>query len=158
MMKKQFFAVTFILSLAFASTAQAGGIPPNLKFTHIVSSGASPNRLNARNATYQFELHVVGKALSSISIELPPEIKANGEVDVTAQAGIQPKASVSLNGNKETITFSELIPPETTLIFYLHGVNNSGFQRIHLLPISGKLDGINQDLSFGMVRIQINDK
>lgn len=71
-MKRLITATTLTLAIvSLASVAQASGSLRDSNLPHLGNGGASPNNARARFATHHFEVHIQGKALSELSINLP---------------------------------------------------------------------------------------
>lgn len=147
------------LALAFIApvpAAQAHGVLRNTKVTHLMSSGAHPNSAHALTSTYYFTLHVAGKPLSQLSLDLPEDIKATQGIEVQDSSGQILDTKLSWNNQMATIAFAQPVSPENTLKVSLKGVQTSGFEShsaIWLLPVSGQSVGLNAEIPFGLVRI-----
>ena len=73
--KKLVYATAFTFLLASNAPATvAGGAMRNANIYHLIHSGA-----------YHFEVHVQGKALSALTIDLPDHVKMRSGIDVTNQ-------------------------------------------------------------------------
>jgi hypothetical protein len=148
------------LTLAFIASvpaAQAAGVLRNATVTHLVSSGAHPNSAHALTSTYYFTLHVAGKPLSQLSIDVPEDIKSTQGIEVQDSSGQILDTKLSWKNQMATITFAQPVSPENTLKVSLKEVQTSGFAKSHstiwLLPVSGQSVGLNAEIPFGLVRI-----
>ncbi|HBL11690.1 MAG TPA: hypothetical protein DD379_09820 [Cyanobacteria bacterium UBA11162] len=154
-MKKLIYAATFTLVLAsFAPAVQAAGSLPNAKVPHLVHSSAHPNDALVPNATHHFEVHVQGKGLSELSIDLPQGVSIRNGIEVTNQSGQKINAEVSINDKKATVVFAQPVEPDTTLSINMQGVKTPGYSYTWQYRVYGKLVGINQEISLGSARIQ----
>ena len=148
------------LTLAFIASvpaAQASGVLRDATVTHLVSSGAHPNSAHALTSTYYFTLHVAGKPLSQLSIDLPEDITETPRIEVQDSSGQILDTKIFVNHQLATITFAQPVSPEKTLKVSLKGVQTSGFAKSHssiwLLPASGQSVGLKAEIPFGIVRI-----
>ena len=124
-------AIPFGIASLYASIAPAAwatGVRGDSKFTHFVESAAYPDNARAPLATHEIELHVVGRALSQLSIDLPEGINVKNGIEITDKSGKKIDATASINGKKATVAFTQPVPPETILLISLKGITNSDFQ------------------------------
>lgn len=154
-MKKLIYAAAFTLMLASNAPATvAGGAMQNANFPHLVHSGAHPNKARFQGATHHFEVHVQGKALSALAIDLPDDVKLRSGIEVTNQSGQKIESQVSVNNRKATVFFSQPVSPDTTISIDLLGIRTPGYSRNWMYTISGKMVGINAEILLGTVLIQ----
>ena len=154
-MKKLIFAATFIMVTASLTPAiQAAGSLPNAKVPHLVHSNAHPNNARVLSATHHFEVHVQGKALSELSIDLPKGVSIRRGIEVMNQSGQKVEAQVSVNDRKVTVVFSQPVAPDTTLSIDMRGVTTSGYDNTWLYRVYAKLVDVNAEIPLGLARIQ----
>lgn len=164
-MKKPNSPVTFILaipagiaSLYISSVpALAGGVLRNANAPHIVHSNAHPNGTRAPISTNHFEVHVQGKELSQLSVDIPDGVEVSDRIVVTDQNGKKIDSNVSLKDRRATVIFAQPIPTETTLSISMKGVKTSFFSRggrTLLYPIYGRSVGMTEDVRIGIAQIQ----
>lgn len=164
-MRKLIKPVTFIsaipvgiASLYISSVpALAGGILRDANAPHIVHSSAHPNGVRVPISTNHLEVHVQGKELSQLSIDIPEGVEVSDRILVTDQTGKKIDSNVSLKDRRATIIFAQPVPAETTLSISMKGVKTpftSRGGRIMLYPVYGRSVGMTQDIRIGMARIQ----
>ena len=160
-MKKLMFLGT-LLATTFASVSATLATPslPTLPAPHIDATEAIPNNKSASKPTYFFEVHVQGHTLSSVTIDLPEGIKVGGDINVVDQLNRSVGATVTPQGNKATISFSQPIAIGTTLNFYMREMSIAWNQKdsIHLIPVSARFASLGADIPLGLVRIQTYGK
>lgn len=154
-MKKLIYAAVFTVMLASNAPATiAGGAMQNANVPHLIHSGAHPNQARFQGATHHFEVHVQGKALSSMTIDLPDDVKMRSGIEITNQSGQKIESQVSVNNRKATVVFSQPVSPDTTISIDLLGIRTPGYSRNWMYAISGKMVGINAEIPLGTVLIQ----
>lgn len=164
-MKKLIPPVTFIsaipagiASLYISSVpALAGGILRDANAPHIVHSSAHPNGVRVPISTNHLEVHVQGKELSQLSIDIPEGVEVSDRILVTDQTGKKIDSNVSVKDRRATIIFAQPIPPETTLSISMKGVKTSFISRggrTFLYPVYGRSVGMTEDTLIGMGRVQ----
>ena len=160
-MKKLMFLGT-VLAATFASVSATFATPrlPNLPAPHIDATEAIPNNKGASSSTYFFQVHVQGHTLSSVTIDLPEEIKVGGTISVVDQLNRSVEATVTPKGNKATVSFAQPIAIGTTLNFYMRDISIAWNKKdlIHLIPVSAKFANLDADIPLGLVRIQTYGK
>lgn len=155
-MKKLIYAAAFTLAIASSVPALAGGALRDAKAPHLVHSGAHPNNARVSSATHHFEVHVQGRDLSQLFVDVPEGIKVSDRIVVTNNSGKKIDATVSENDRRVTIAFSQPVPIGTTLSVSMKGVKTSFSLRgrTWLYPVSGRSVGMTADVPFGLARIQ----
>lgn len=126
------------------------------KITHLGNSAAIPSNSRFQGAIHNFEVHVQGKALSELSIDLPKGVSIRKGIDVTNKSGQKIETAVSVNDRKASVLFTQPVPPETTLLIKMRGVsvNTLGYRHIWMYRFYGKMVGLNAEISLGSARIQ----
>lgn len=154
-MKKLIYAAVFTFVLASNAPATvAGGAMQNANIPHLIHSGAHPNKARFQGATHHFEVHVQGKALSALVIDLPDDVKMRSGIEITNQSGQKIESQVSVNNRKATVVFSQPVSPDTTISIDMLGIRTPGYSRNWMYTISGKMVGINAEIPLGTVLIQ----
>lgn len=155
-MQKLIYAATFTFMLVSSiPSAYAGGSSrSDAKVPHILESGAYPNSASTPYATHHFTIHVQGKSLSELSIDLPEYVSILQGIEVTNQSGQKIDAKVSVNNRIATIVFSKSVQPDTTLSIEMKGVNTLGIDNTWHYRVYGKMVGINEEIPLGTARIQ----
>ncbi len=154
-MKKLIYAAVFTFVLASNAPATvAGGAMQNANIPHLIHSGAHPNKARFQGATHHFEVHVQGKALSALVIDLPDDVKMRSGIEITNQSGQKIESQVSVNNRKATVVFSQPVSPDTTISIDLLGIRTPSYSRNWMYTISGKMVGINAEIPLGTVLIQ----
>lgn len=154
-MKKLIYATAFTLFLASNVPASvAGGAMQNANIPHLVHGGAHPNKARFQGATHHFEVHVQGRALLALTIDLPEDVKMRDSIEITNQSGQKIESQVSVNNRKVTVVFSQPVSPDTTISIDLRGIDTPGYSRNWMYAISGKMVGINAEIPLGTVLIQ----
>ena len=77
-------AVFALILASSISAAKATGIPGDSQSPHIVGGRSYPDYPTWR-AFHDFEVHVQGKALLALTIDLPDHVKMCSGIDVTNQ-------------------------------------------------------------------------
>lgn len=152
---KKLIAITTALALASMSAipaARATGVAGDAKVPHVTGSGANPEDAHFYPSTYYFRLHVAGRSLSQLSIEIPQDVQFGKTIKVTDQSGKKFDATVSFESRKATIAFAQPIAPDTKLRIAINGVVNR-FPKTEELSIMGRLEGLNAEIPLGTVRI-----
>lgn len=139
---------TVLISADYAS-ARAG------RFTHIDSTFQFPSS-KARNFRHTIRLHIPqeGRAISQLSIEVPPGLTVRNNITISDQSGRRIKANTSVNGNKIILAFPELVAPGTRLNIDLNKVIRRGFSNGWLYSVSEKNPGINADIPIGVAQFR----
>jgi hypothetical protein len=155
-MKTLIYAAAFMLAITpSVPAALAGGALRDAKAPHLVHSGAHPNNARLPSATHHFEVHLQGKDLSQLSVDLPEGIKVKRGIEVTDQSGKKLDATVSAHDRRVTIAFFQPVTSGTRLSVSLKGVETLYLQRrIWLYPVYGRSVDMNADMRLGIARIQ----
>lgn len=82
-MKKLIYTVAFTLVLASSVPAAFAKNLNDAKASHLGNSSAFPNDSAASDATHKFEVHVQGKAVSELAINVPEGVKVKRGIEVT---------------------------------------------------------------------------
>jgi hypothetical protein len=153
-MKKLIYTVTFTLVLASSVTTAWAKNPNDAKFSHLGNSAAVPNVARIPDATHKFDVHVQGKALSELVIDLPEGISINKGIEVQNKLGQKIPTTVSINNKKATVAFSEPIVPGTTISIRMKVVNTPDYKGTWHYPVSVKKVGMKEAIPLGLARIQ----
>lgn len=155
---KKLMYVSAALTLAIVSSVPAAwaagrshefyGVGP-----HIFNSAANPNYARIQGATHYFQVHVEGRPLLELSIDLPEEVDVTKGIEVTNESGQKVDAQASVNDGKATIAFSQPVQPDTTLSINLRGVNTPGYSRHWIYQVYGRMVGLNATIPLGPARI-----
>ncbi|MBE9106197.1 DUF2808 domain-containing protein [Nostoc sp. B(2019)] len=158
-MKKLIYAVVF--TLAFTSSVDAvfaSGKPGDFSASHLMKSAATPNTTYATDATHKFEVHVQGKPLAGLTINLPEGVKIDRGIEVKNQSGQKIPTTVSINGQKATVAFSQPIDPETKLSILMRGVNTQtyepGYGATWQYQVYANQVGFTQEIPLGLALVQ----
>lgn len=154
MMKKLIEALAFTLVIAsLAPSVRAEGSLPDAKIPHLLRSGAHPNSAMVSDATHYFEIHVQGRSISELAIDLPEGISIEKSIEVVNESGQKLDAQVSIAPRKATVVFSQPVEPDTTLSIEMQGINTPGYDSTWQYRIYSKLVGLNREISLGSVQI-----
>ncbi|MBW4623367.1 MAG: DUF2808 domain-containing protein [Cyanosarcina radialis HA8281-LM2] len=155
-MKRLIYAATLTLTLtSLVGAAYADEVSrEHPRATQIIHSGAHPNSQKTPNATYHFELHVGGNALSQLEIDLPDGIDVPKQIEVTDRSGERIDATVSIDNQKAAIAFARPISPGTILSVSLQGIEIPQSRGVWHYPIYGRFVGLTAPIPLGTVRIQ----
>ncbi|MEA5625189.1 DUF2808 domain-containing protein [Nostoc sp. UHCC 0251] len=82
----------------------------------------------AKDATHKFEVHVQGKPLAGLTINLPEGVKIDRGIEVKNQSGQKIPTTISINEQKATVAFSQPINPETKLSILMRGINTPMYE------------------------------
>ena len=146
-----------IASLYLSSVpALAGGVLRDANAPHIVHSSTHPNGVHVPITTNHLEVHVQGKELSQLSIDIPEGVEVSDRIVVTDQTGKKIDSNVSIKDERATIVFSQPIPLETTLSISMKNVKTPFLSRGRTLlyPVYGRSVGMTEDVRIGMAQIQ----
>jgi hypothetical protein len=158
-MKHLIYATTLILAIvSLAPVAQAFGTLRDANFPHLGNGGATPNNARLLNATHYFEIHIQGKALTELSIDLPEGVSIPKKIEVKNQSGQKIDAKVSVNNRTATIAFAQPISPETTLSINMRGINTSGYSKTWVYQVYGKMVGLTSQIALGPAWVQTYGK
>jgi hypothetical protein len=158
-MKRLIYATTLTLAIvSLAPVAQASGSLRDSTLPHLGNGGASPNNAHARYATHHFEIHVQGKALSELSIDLPEGVSIPKEIDVKNQSNQKIDAKVSVNNRTALVVFAQPVPPETTLSINMRDVNTLGYSKTWIYRVYGKMVGLTSKIPLGPAWVQTYSK
>lgn len=158
-MKRLIYATTLILAIvSLAPVAQASGSLRDVNFPHLGNAGATPNNARILNATHYFAVHVQGKALSELSIDLPEGVSIPKKIEVKNQSGQKIDAKVSVNNRTATVTFAQAVSPETMLSINMQGVNTSGYGKTWVYQVYGKMVGLTSQIALGPAWVQTYGK
>lgn len=154
-MKKLIYTAVSILTIAsLAPTALATGRPGDSKASHLMDSAAYPLSASFRGATHQFEIHVQGRPISELSIDLPEEVSIRRGIKVTDGSGKKVDAKVSVNGRKATAVFSQPVAPDTVLSVSLQGVETPGYGNTWTYRVYTKDAGLTAEIPLGTALIR----
>jgi hypothetical protein len=158
-MKRLIYATTLTLAIvSLAPVAQAFGSLRESTLPHLGKGSASPNYARAISATHYFAVHVQGKALSELSIDLPEGVSIPKKIEVKNQSGQKVDAKVSVNNRTATVVFAQPVPPETTLSVNMQGVNTPGYSKNWLYQVYGKMVGLTAEIPLGPAWVQTYGK
>lgn len=142
-----------LISVAFAPTAQAAGIAGNTRVPHVVSATGSMNNGRFQPKSYALKLHVIGRALSALAIDVPEQLRLSQQITVKDQAGKPLDATVIMNGQKAMIAFAQPIEPDTTIQINMDNARALTDDRIWLFGLESRLVGLSADIPLGVIRI-----
>lgn len=151
-MNKLIYAAAF--TLAISSTIPVFAKSPNdAKVTHLGNSAAIPDTAQTYDATHKFDVHIQGKAVSELIIELPEDVKITEGIEVNNKSGEEIPATVSINGKKATIAFSEAVNPGTSLSIQMQGVLTPIYANTWHYSVSAKKVGFKEEIPLGLARV-----
>ncbi|PMB10719.1 DUF2808 domain-containing protein [Fischerella thermalis CCMEE 5273] len=158
-MKNLIYAGAFTLAItSLFSSALASGKPGDFNASHLVKTAAYPNDTTAIDATHKFEVHVQGKPLAELGIDLPEGVIINDGIEVKNQSGEKVPTTVSINDRKATVAFSQPVAPETKISVFMRGVNTPryepGYTPNWQYQVYAKKVGLNGEIPLGLARIQ----
>ncbi|MBD2613939.1 DUF2808 domain-containing protein [Nostoc punctiforme FACHB-252] len=159
-MKKLIYLTAFTLAVTSFSVPAvwASGKPGDFRASHLLRGAAIPNTTYATDATHKFEVHVQGKPLAELAINLPDGVRIDKGIEVKNQSGEEISTTVSINGQKATVAFSQPIAPETKLSVLMRGVNTqayeSGYGATWQYQVYAKKVGLTQEIPLGLAQIQ----
>ncbi|AFZ61096.1 DUF2808 domain-containing protein [Anabaena cylindrica FACHB-243] len=153
-MKKLIYAVAFTLVLTSSLPTAWAKNPNDANISHLGNSAAVPNDAGNLNATHKFDVHVQGKALSELAIDLPERISIDQGIEVQNKLGQKIPTMVSMNNRKATIAFSEPVAPGTTISIRMKGVNTPMYSEIWQYQVYAKKVGFTEAIPLGLAQIQ----
>ncbi len=158
-MRSLIYAVAF--TLAFTSSVDAvfaSGKPGDFSASNLIKSAATPNHTCATNATHKFEVHVQGKLLAGLTINLPEGVKIDRGIEVKNQSGQKIPTTVSINEQKATVAFSQPIDPQTKLSILMRGINTPMYEpgsgKTWQYQVYAKKVGFTQEIPLGLALVQ----
>ena len=164
-MKTLIYATVLTLAIPFgiaslqassAAPAYAGGVLRDAKAPHLVHSNAHPINARVQNATHHFQVHVQGRNLSQLFVDVPEGIRLGDRIVVTDESGKKVDAKTSIDDKRVTIAFAQPVPSGTTLSVSMKGISTGFLSRGHvwLYSIYGRSVGMTEDVRIGLARIQ----
>lgn len=152
-MKKLIYATAFTLVLASTVPSAWASNPNDANITHLGKSAAIPIDSLVPDATHKFDVHVQGKALSKLVIDIPEGVSVRG-IKVKNKSGQQIPATVSINGRKATVAFAEPVAPGNSLTVFMNGVDGPDYGQTLNYQVSAKKVGMNGNIPLGLARVQ----
>lgn len=157
-LKKMIYTAAFtLLLLSPITTVLASGKPNDYQASHIIDSAAFPNDAEAMTATYEIEVHVQGKPLEGLSIDIPSEIKIDDGIEVKNSEGEKIATEVSINENKAQIIFSQPVAPETKLSILMKDVITPGYAETWQFKVDAKIAEFTENIPLGVTQINTYD-
>jgi hypothetical protein len=153
-MKKLIYTFAFTLVLASSVPTAWAKSPNDAKFSHLGNSAAVPNNARTLDATHKFDVHVQGKALSELAIDLPERVSIDKGIEVQNKLGQKIPTTVSINNRKATVAFSEPVAPGTSISIRMKGVNTPGYEETWHYSVSVKKVDMKEEIPLGLARIQ----
>ncbi|BAU04552.1 MULTISPECIES: DUF2808 domain-containing protein [Nostocales] len=153
-MKKPIYAAAFTLVFASSVSTAWAKNPNDANISHLGNSAAVPNVARIPDATHKFDVHVQGKALSELAIDLPEGISIDKGIEVQNKLGQKIPTTVSINNKKATVAFSEPVAPGTTISIRMKGVNTPDYEGTWHYPVSVKKIDMKEEIPLGLARIQ----
>ena len=147
---------TFLL-FSPVTAALANGKPNVFKASHIIRSAAFPDDAEAMTATYEIEVHVQGKPVEGLSIDIPSEIKIDDGIEVENSEGETIATEVSINDNRAQLTFSKPVVPETKLSISMKDVITPGYAEFWQFRVDAKVVGFKEEIPLGITQIMTYD-
>ncbi|MBL1202558.1 MAG: DUF2808 domain-containing protein [Nostoc sp. GBBB01] len=153
-MKNLIYTVFSTLIIASSVSTVWAKNPNDAKFSHIGNSAAIPNNANTLDATHKFDVHVQGKAISELMIDLPKGVSIDKGIEVQNKLNQKIPTTVSMNATKATVVFAEPVAPGTSISIRMKGVNTQGYEKTWHYPVSVKKVDMKEEISLGLARIQ----
>ncbi|MBE9224741.1 DUF2808 domain-containing protein [Phormidium sp. LEGE 05292] len=141
------------IALIFSTSIPSVWAKENAKFTHVFDGTAYPISPQYQGAIHQFKVHVQGKALSELSIDLPEGVNITEGIEVTNQSGQKVAATISINDRTAKVVFSQPVAPETTILVSMRGVTTPGYEQTWQYHISVEKVGMSAQIPLGIVDI-----
>lgn len=149
--------LSFMFIAATATVGFAASSEEISNATHIEHSGVHSSAM--KFGLHHFELHVQGRDLKELSIDLPKRIRKIREIEVTDREGRKIESTISISDREAKIVFARPVSKGTILSVKLMGVKpRSRFGHVWLYRLSGQMVGLNpENIPLGTVRIQTHD-
>lgn len=154
----------YIAAFSLVITSSVPGVwasekPGDSSASYLGKTAAYPSDTTAVGATHKIEVHVQGKSLAELAIDLPERVSINNGIEVKNQSGQKIPVTVSINNRKATVGFSQPVAPETKLSILMKGVNTlgnseAGYSLPWMYRVSAKNVGSQGEISLGVARIQ----
>jgi len=156
-MKKLFYIATFTLAISsfFMTEVAASGKPGDYRGSHLVKSVAIPNDAYGRtDTTHKISVHIQGTPLTELIINVPEGVKINRGIKIINESGKDIPATISMNQQTATISFSQPIQPETKLSIFMNGVKTISYNHIWQYKVYAQDVGFTQVIPLGIAQIQ----
>ncbi|BAZ47047.1 hypothetical protein NIES4102_40930 (plasmid) [Chondrocystis sp. NIES-4102] len=154
-MKKLIFTVAFtLIATSLPATAWADGKSNYPEGAHLFNSAAIPSKARSQNANHKFEVHVLKKPISELSIYLPEKVSLSKDIEVTDKTGQKIDAQTSIDSGKATIAFAQPVSPDTVIRVNLRGVRTSGFDQNWLYRVYSKKVGLTAEIPLGTAEVR----
>lgn len=154
-MKKLISTIAFtLIATSLSATAWATGKSNYPEGTHLFNSAAIPSNARFQNANHKFEVHVLKKPISELSIYLPEKVNPSKDIEVTDGTGQKIDAQTSVDSGKATIAFAQPVSPDTVLKVNLRGIRTSGFEQNWLYRVYSKPVGLTAEIPLGTAEVR----
>lgn len=144
------------LQASSATPVYAGGVLRDAKAPHLVHSNAHPNNPHVQNASHHFKVHIQGRNLSQLFVDVPEGTRLSDRIVVTDESGKKVDAKTSIDDKRVTIAFAQPVPSGKTISVSMKGISTRFLSQGHvwLYSIYGRSVGMTEDVRIGLARIQ----
>ncbi|NET30131.1 hypothetical protein [Okeania sp. SIO1I7] len=160
-MKRLISPISIILFLAIvASEVKATGISGDTNSPHIIHANTHPSYGTRGLTNHHFEVHVEGKPLTRLLIELPEQLNIHRGVKVADSMGNSIQANITINKQIAALEFAQPVPIGTIVSIDILGVETSIFglsDRMWQYKIFGNLVGLDRNIILGTTTVKIDD-
>ncbi|MBE9176817.1 DUF2808 domain-containing protein [Synechocystis salina LEGE 06155] len=143
-----FLSVNFIKDLSFINSSA---------FAYDIKSGAIPNNASVKRAVHFFTINVPKTGLSSLTIQVPNDIKVNGKIEVRNQENKLVNNTYSIANNQVLIDFSPPASNNETLMIRLEDVSATGLGTVWIYRLYGTTAKIDTTIPLGSRQVRTYD-
>ena len=157
-MKRLISPISIILFLALvAPDVKATGTSGDTNSPHIIHANTHSSYGTRGLTNHHFEVHVEGKPLTRLLIELPEQLKIYRGVKVTDSMGNSIQANTRINKEIAALEFAQPVPIGTIISIDMLGLENSIFglsDQMWQYQIFGNLVGLDRNIILGIITVK----
>ena len=156
MAKILFTAVSTLIVTSFNPAAYGKSLTAIDRVPRIVSSVQfPPSKWRIVRHSFQVNIPQGSNAVSQLLISVPQGLTASNNINVFDKSGKMLSNSISKDGKKITISFSEPVEPGNRLKVVMKDVKSLGRSNAWLYPVSARLVGMNANIPLGLARFRV---
>ena len=151
-----FTAVLTLIVTSFNPTAYGKSLATIDRVPRILSSVQFPQR-KWRIVRHSFQVNIPqgSNAVSQLLISVPQGLTVSNNINVFDKYGKIIANSISKDGKKITISFSEPVAPGNRLKVIMKDVKTRGRSNAWLYPVSARIIGMNASIPLGIARFRV---
>ena len=156
MAKILFTAVLTLIVTSFNPAAYGKSLAAIDKVPRIVSSVQFPqSKWRIVRHSFQVNIPQGSNAVSQLLISVPQGLTTSNNINVFDKYGKIIANSISKDGKKITISFSEPVAPGNRLKVIMKDVKILGRSNAWLYPVSARIIGMNANIPLGIARFRV---